>query len=397
MKILIADKLSEQTVADLQAAGLTVTVSPDLKAADLPEAIADHAVLVVRSTKVSAATIKAGGELALIVRAGAGVNTIDVSAASRRGIYVANCPGKNTAAVAELTIGLLIAADRQIVAATNALRNGQWRKKEFGKAAGLQGRVLGLIGFGKIAQAVAVRAKGLGMQVMAWSRSLTPERAEAAGVLYAENPLAVAGAADAVSLHVAAGAGTKNLVDKEFFAALKSGSILLNTARGEIVDAEALQIAIKEKGLRVGLDVYADEPTGGVADFPATELATMTTCTPHIGASTNEASEAVASEVVRIILAYLTSGRPPNVVNLCGKSVAAYCLLVRHYNRVGVLAGVLELLRAENVNVEEMENTIFADAQAACCSLLLDSEPSEGCLAELQSCSDVLQVCLTPR
>src|SRR5512140_2629850 len=150
MKVLIVDKLSAETVTSLQKLGLQVEVRSDLSAETLPGALADVDILVVRSTKVSAAAIQAAPQLSLIIRAGAGVDTIDLAAASARGIYVANCPGKNTAAVAELAIGLLVAADRRIVDATIALRNGAWRKKEFGKARGLAGRTLGILGFGAI-------------------------------------------------------------------------------------------------------------------------------------------------------------------------------------------------------------------------------------------------------
>jgi D-3-phosphoglycerate dehydrogenase / 2-oxoglutarate reductase len=177
MKVLIVDKLSPEVVCALEKIGLEVEVRSDLDAAKLPAAIGSADILVVRSTKVTAEAIKAATQLSLIIRAGAGVDTIDLTAASQQGIYVANCPGKNTAAVAELAIALLVAADRRIVDATQAMRNGAWRKKEFGKARGLAGRTLGILGFGAIGKAVAARAAGLEMKVVAWSRSLTPEAA----------------------------------------------------------------------------------------------------------------------------------------------------------------------------------------------------------------------------
>ena len=226
MKVLIADKLSQKTELALKELGATLEVKADLTADDLPGAIGDAQVLVVRSTKVTAATIAAGKKLSLIVRAGAGVNTIDVEAANQRGIYVTNCPGKNSAAVAELAIGLLIACDRRIVSATNDLRGGQWRKKEYGKARGLRGRTLGIIGVGMIGKEVIRRAHGLGMQVVAWSRSLTEATAADLGVTYCASPLEVARCSDAVSIHVAAAPETNNLVGREFLDAMKNGAIL---------------------------------------------------------------------------------------------------------------------------------------------------------------------------
>lgn len=397
MKVLIADKLSDKTQRDLLAIGATLDVQPELTAETLPAAVGDAQVLVVRSTKVTAQTIEAGNRLSLIVRAGAGVNTIDVDAASRRGIYVTNCPGKNSAAVAELTIGLLIACDRRLVEASCELRAGRWRKKEFGKARGLRGRTLGILGVGMIGKGVITRAQALGMKVAAWSRSLDESAAAALGVQFCPTPLDVARCADAVSLHLAATPDTMGLVGREFLAAMRDGTILVNTARGEIVDRDALIEAIRSKGLRVGLDVFPDEPKLGDAPFADTELAALVTAAPHIGASTDEAAESIADEVVRIVRQFRETGKPANTVNMCSRSPAAYSLVVRHYNRVGVLASVLNLLREEGVNVEEMENTIFDGARAACCTLLLDTAPSDSVLAMLRRNEAILQVSLESR
>lgn len=396
MKVLIADKLSTHAVAALKQLGLDVSAPEGLKADALAAAAADADILVVRSMKVTAAVIEAAPRLSLIVRAGAGVDTIDLAAASNRGIYVANCPGKNTEAVAELAIGLLIAADRRIVDATAAMRTGRWQKKEFGRSRGLAGRTLGLLGFGAIAQAVAVRAAALDIRVIAHSRSLTPAAAEAAGVGYADSPLALAAASDAVSIHIAYTPETKHLVGVEFLNAMKQGAILVNTSRGAIVDTAALSEAIGAKGLRVGLDVFESEPVGGEADWTDRELAQIVTCTPHIGASTDQAAEAVATEVVRIIERFIAAGHPPGAVNLCARSPAKFRLSVRHINRVGVLAFVLDGLREEGINVEEVQNEIFAGAAAACASMLLDSEPSAKLIGAIHGHGDVLHVTLTP-
>ena len=350
----------------------------------------------MRSTKVAAATIRAAPRLSLIIRAGAGVDTIDLAAASERGIYVANCPGKNTAAVAELAIGLLVAADRRIVDATAAMRNGAWRKKEFGKARGLAGRTLGILGFGAIGKAVAARAAGLEMKVVAWSRSLTSETAEAQGVGFAASPEELAAVCDAVSIHLALTPETKHIVGPRFLDALRPGAILINTSRGPLVDTAALRAAIAAKGLRVGLDVFEGEPAGAEAEWTDKELASLVTATPHIGASTDQASEAVAAEVVRIIDLFVKTGHPAGIVNLCAHSPAKFRLVVRHLNRVGVLAFVLDGLREEGINVEEMENTIFAGAAAACCSMLLDQSPSGSLIDCMRNNRDILHVTLNP-
>ena len=397
MRVLIADKLSQGALAALEQAGLDAEFRPDLAADELPDAVSGFNVLIVRSTRVTDRTIAAADSLSLIVRAGAGVNTIDVVAASDRGIYVTNCPGRNRDAVAELAIGLLIACDRRIANATAELRSARWNKKEYSRSGGLKGRTLGILGLGTIGRAVAQRAGALEMNVIAWSRSLTPRRAEELGVEYAETPTAIAQASDAVSIHVAATAETRHLVDTAFLAEMPEEGILINTSRGDVVDAVALKEAIHGRGLRVGLDVFEDEPAAGAAEFADTDLARLVTCTPHIGASTDQASEAIAAEVVRIIGDFRETGRPPNTVNLCARTPATHSLVVRHYNRVGVLAGILDALREEDINVEEMDNAIFAGAGAACCTLQLDQEPSQRLIDDLSRLEHVLQVVLEPR
>ena len=389
MRILIADKLSVNCATALAELGLEVVNQPDLTAEQIPDALEGVGAIVVRSTRVTAEALERGQDLSLVIRAGAGVNTIDLPMASRRGIYVANCPGKNTSAVAELTIGMLVAADRQIVNATCALRNGHWEKKRFSSARGLRGRTLGILGFGSIGIAVAERAKAMGMQVLAWSRSLSQESAPSS-VEVAQTALEVAKKADAITLHLGLSEQTKHIVNQEFLAAVKPGAILVNAGRGELIDSEALLAAIGEKQLRVGLDVFENEPAGGKADFSDLDLVQQVTATPHIGASTAEAAEAVASEVVRIVAGFLKTGRPPVAVNLCDHGEAKCNLVVRHLNRVGVLAGLLDGLRKEEINVEEMDNVIFAGGEAACCTLLLSAEPSKNFLNSLDEQEAIL-------
>ncbi|MBN2287674.1 MAG: hypothetical protein JXI43_14600 [Tissierellales bacterium] len=393
MKVLIADKLADVTIKQLNALGAEVSMQPDLSAEDLPDALGDSEVLVVRSTKVTRAAIEAASSLSLIIRAGAGVNTIDLDCASSHGIYVTNCPGKNTAAVAELTIGLLIAADRNIVNATNDLRDGKWRKKIYSsKANGLKGRILGIIGLGSIGKAVAKRAQGLDMHVVAWSRSLTAETAEALGIEYMDSPYKVSEISDAISVHLAATSETVHFINKDFLSRMKSGAIFINTSRGDVVDTIALKEAINEKALRVGLDVYENEPAGGESAFDATDVAIAVTCTPHIGASTKEASEAISDEVVNIVKAYRDIGTPVNVVNLQKQSPAVNKLVVRHFNKVGVLAGVLDELRGANINVEEMQNIIFESGLAASCTLRLDDSVSSELLMKLARMDNIIQI-----
>ena len=392
MKILIADKLFPKAISALEKIGANITSNPDLKAEELSEAIDNANVLIVRSTKVYAETIEAGKSLELIIRAGAGVNNIDLEKASSNGVYVANCPGKNSDAVAELTLGHIIACDRRIVDASLDLRSGNWKKKAYQNAAGLKGRTLGIIGLGSIGSALAKLAKGLDMNVIAWSRSLTPDKADKLDLVYCESIAEVAANADVVSVHLAVTPDTKQLLNTDFFNKMKDGAIFVNTSRGEIVNTAALHKAIDEKALRVGLDVFENEPGSGLAEFDQTDLAGSITGTPHIAASTNQASEAIADEVVRIVDSLIKTGKPINAVNSRDKTEDGTILMIRHYNRVGVLASVLDALREAEINIEDMENNIFNGSAAAIASLKLDKTPSADVISEISSNKSIIQV-----
>jgi D-3-phosphoglycerate dehydrogenase len=392
MKILIADKLSPKAILALEKKGANITSNPNLKAEELSEAINNANILIVRSTKVFAETIEAGKSLELIIRAGAGVNNIDLEKASSSGVYVANCPGKNSDAVAELALGHIIACDRRIVDASLDLRSGNWKKKAYQNAAGLKGRTLGIIGLGSIGRALAKLAKGLDMRVIAWSRSLTPDKADKLDLVYCESIDEVAANADVISVHLAVTPDTKHLLNTKFFNKMKDEAIFVNTSRGEIVDTAALHKAIDEKTLRVGLDVFENEPGSGLAEFDQTDLAGSITCTPHIAASTNQASEAIADEVVRIVDSLIKTGKPINAVNSRNKTEDGTILMIRHYNRVGVLASVLDALREAEINVEDMENNIFHGSAAAIASLKLDKTPSEDVISEISSNESIIQV-----
>jgi len=395
MRVLIADKFEQSGRDGLESLGCQVSYEPDAKDDSLVAAITSTSpdVLVVRGTKVTEPMFDAG-PIKLVVRAGAGYNTIDVAAASKRGIYVSNCPGKNSIAVAELAFALILALDRRVAENVVTLRQGQWNKKEFSKARGLFGRTLGLIGVGKIGQEMVPRAQAFGMPVVAWSRSLTPEHAAHLGVEYKQTPLDVAHSADIVSVHLALKPETKGLIGADFFNAMKEGSYFINTARGEVVDQAALAQAMKTRGIRAGLDVFAIEPTTGTGEFqdPIVNEANLYG-THHIGASTDQAQEAIAAETVRIVREFKETGKVPNVVNLSQQSPATYRLVVRHLDRPGVLAGVLDAIKSEQINVQEMENIVFEGATAAVARINLDNAPSTGMLNKLRSESaDILEL-----
>ncbi len=407
MKVLIADKFEKSGLDGLAAAGCEVIYQPDLKDETLVAALAESGaeVLVVRSTKVTAAMI-AAGQLALIVRAGAGYNTIDVAAASARGIYVSNCPGKNAIAVAELAMGLILSLDRRIPDNVAELRAGKWNKKEYSKARGIQGRTLGLLGFGNIGQEMAKRAQAFGMDIAVWSeigvetdRSGVPvdlpllvRLRPATGsplepnVKVCDSPEEVAEHADILSIHLALTERTRGLIGKSVLDRLRPGSFVINTARAEVIDMAALAEAVRAKGLRVGLDVYSGEPASATAEFrePLMELPNVYG-THHIGASTEQAQEAIAAETVRIVRAFGETGKVPNVVNLARRTKATHRLIVRHEDRPGVLAQVFAGLLAEGINVEETENVVFDGAKAAIARIHVDREPTKSLLERIRA------------
>jgi D-3-phosphoglycerate dehydrogenase len=397
MRVLIADKFEQSGQDGLEAAGCEFSYQPDVKDETLVEAIRSYApeVLVVRGTKVTEPMLDAGA-LRLIVRAGAGYNTIDVAAASRRGVYVSNCPGKNSVAVAELALALILALDRRVADNVIQLREGKWNKKEFSKARGLFGRTLGLVGTGQIGREVITRARGFGMNVIAWSRSLTDESAAELGVERRESLLDVARDSDVVSVHVALKPETRGLIGADFFGAMKDGAYFVNTSRGEVVDQDALRRALREKNIRAGLDVFANEPTSAAGEF-ADDIAREPNLygTHHIGASTDQAQEAIAAETVRVIRTFKETGRVPNVVNLARRTPSTHTLVVRHRDRPGVLASVLDRVRSESINVQEMENVIFEGSEAAVARINLEGGLTPNVLEKIKADNpDIIELSL---
>jgi D-3-phosphoglycerate dehydrogenase len=421
MKVLVADKFEKSGLEGLQATGCEVVFEPELKDASLAEALGRTGadVLVVRSTQVTESMMDAG-RLALIVRAGAGYNTIDVKAASRRGIYVSNCPGKNSIAVAELAFGLMIACDRRIPDNAAELLHGKWNKKEYSKAKGLYGSTLGILGFGKIGQEVAKRAMAFGMNLVIWSEMgvalnrdaipvdlpllLQVQRGSEAKPLIEERitvvdtPGEVAEKCDILTIHLASSPVTKGIVNAEVLGRLKPGAYVINTARADVVDYKALAEAVKTKGVRVGLDVYPGEPAGATADF-ATPLIGLPGVygTHHIGASTDQAQEAVAAETVRIVKTFKETGRVPNVVNLAKKTPAAFSMIIRHRDQPGVLACVFSKLAGAGINAHEAENIVFENAEAAIARINVDRAPEPPLVESMKAgCPAILEVNIVP-
>lgn len=389
LKVLIADKFPDKYIQELKALDLDVIYEPKLGEKDLPKAAEDVDILVVRSTVVNEETINNSKKLNLIIRAGSGVNNIAISAANKKGIYVANCPGMNAVAVAELTIGLMIALDRFIPDNVSDFRNGIWNKDKYSKGKGLKGKTLGIIGVGNIGKEVAKRALAFEMNV--YGKDIS--RIEGVQIKDFSEMDQLLPLCDIVTIHLPATPQTKGLFNKQMFSYMKDGAYLINTSRHDIIVEEDLLEAIKEKNLRVALDVFKGEPEGksGEVKSPLQNNPNIYV-THHIGASTEQAQDAVAEETVRIIKHYVHSGVIDHWVNRAKVTDAKYQLVVKHYDKPGVLASVLDVIRQGNINIEEIENIIFEGGIAACCTMKLKLPATAEMLKQISENPNVISV-----
>lgn len=399
MRLLIADKLNPRAVEELRTLPVDVLYEPELTKETLESKIPGVGILVVRSKEVTRKAIESARQLNLIVRAGAETATIDVKAASERGIYVANCPGKNASAVAELVYGLAVAIDRRIPDAVASLRAGKWERTEYAKAEGLFGRTIGIAGLGAIGREVAMRARTFGLHPVAWSRNLSAGRAAELGIGYASTFEELAAKSDILTVHLALNERTRGIVSRRIFDVMPRRGVFINCARPDLVDYEAMRDAIVNRGLRVGIDVVPNEPRGNKQIAP--ELFNLTTpsaaggflyATPHIAASTDQAQLAIATECVRVIRSFLLEGTVPNVVNVMNLSSARFQMVIRMLDKVGTLANVLAVIKRHGINVEEVTNTVFEGGGASCAKLRVVSRPSEACMHEIRAFEEVLHV-----
>jgi D-3-phosphoglycerate dehydrogenase len=314
-KVLIADKVSATCAEVLRAAGFEAEQRPGLAPKDLIAAVADIAGLVVRSdTQVTDEVMAAAPRLKVVGRAGAGVDNIDVGAATRRGIVVMNAAGENTISAAEHTMSMILSLARRIPAADRSMRAGKWERGSTFMGIELFGKTLGILGVGKVGREVAARARAFGMEVVGFDPVLTAEAAARAGVHAA--PLEeVLGRADVLTLHLPLTDGTRHLLDQDRIARCRKGVRIVNVARGGVVDEGALVEALKSGQVAgAALDVFEHEPPTG---SPLLGLDNVV-LTPHLGASTQEAQEKVAARIAEQVAAYLKDGTVTNAVNAEG-------------------------------------------------------------------------------
>lgn len=389
LKVLVADKFPDKYIQQMKDLDLEVIYSPKLGKKDLPEAAKDADILVVRSTIVNEETINNSKKLNLIIRAGSGVNNINIPAANKKGIYVTNCPGMNAVAVAELAMGLMISLDRLIPDNVSDFNKSVWNKDKFSKGKGLKGKTLGLIGVGNIGKEVAKRALAFEMNV--YGKDIT--RIEGVQIKDFSEMDQLLPLCDIVTIHLPATPQTKGLFNKQMFSYMKDGAYLINTSRQDIVVEDDLLEAIKEKNIRYACDVFKGEPEAKSGEVSSKlQNNPNVYVTHHIGASTEQAQDAVAEETVKIIKKFICSGVIDHWVNRAKISDAHFQLVVKHYDKPGVLASVLDVIRSGDINIEEIENIIFEGGIVACCTMKLKHPATADMLKQINENPDVLSV-----
>ena len=389
LKVLVADKFPEKYIQQMKDLDLEVVYNPKLGEKDLPEAGKDVDIIVVRSTVVNEETINKSEKLNLIIRAGSGVNNINIASANKKGVYVTNCPGMNAVAVAELAVGLMISLDRSIPDNVSDFNKGVWNKDKYSKGKGLKGKTLGLIGVGNIGKEVAKRALAFEMNV--YGKDIS--RIEGVQIKDFSEMDQLLPLCDVVSIHLPATPQTKGLFNKQMFGYMKDGAYLINTSRQDIVVEDDLLEAIKEKHIRYACDVFKGEPEAKSGEV-SSKLQNNPNIyvTHHIGASTEQAQDAVAEETINIIKHYVHSGVIDHWVNRAKITDAHYQLVVKHYDKPGVLASVLDVIRNGNINIEEIENIIFEGGIAACCTLKLQTAATAEMLKQIKDNSNVISI-----
>lgn len=354
-RILLCDPLDKSGLEIFREAGVEVHQLADDERARLPEIIADFDAIVIRSrTKVTGELLRAGSNLKVVGRAGIGVDNVDITTATDLGILVVNAPTANLISATEHTFALLLALARNVPAAERSMRAGEWDRKSF-LGSELDGKTLGVVGLGRIGQAVAHRAQAFGMRVIAFDPYLDPSVAKRLDIEMDALECVLA-AADVVTLHMPLTDETRNLISAERIALMQPGAILVNCARGGIVDDKALLEALESEHLAgAALDVFEVEPPEDrrLIDHP------NVVSTPHIGAQTLEAQERVATQTARMLLAALDGSLAVTAVNLpfraAGPSGEPYLRLGEQLGRLAssLLAGSLKKLQVDLWGVSE--------------------------------------------
>lgn len=394
MKILVACDLPEDALRPLNSLATEVLIHPDADGPRLRELIKDVGILVVGDARVAPETIAHGKSLQMIVRAGPGPGEVAVDEASGQGVFVTHCPDQHATAVAELAFALMLALDRRIIENMEGLRDGRWNREEVGDADGLAGRTLGILGYNAVGKLVAERARAFGMHIVAWSPSTAGGPAPTdPSIEFCNWPRELARKADVVTVHVGSDEARGAVVDAEFLASMKPGASLVHVGHPGAADEGALLEAVQQQKIRVALDVFTSAPAGDHARFRCSLCSLPgVVVTQHIGPLTAQARRAVAAEVVRIIREFVVTGEAIQCINLLERSPATWQLVLRVRDQVGVMAAILEAIRADGINAQEITSRVFTGAKAASCTIALDERPSTEALEAVGQLADVMHL-----
>lgn len=395
MKILIACEMPDFALNDLQSLGSEVLYEPTLTSETLPSKVRDVGILIVESTRVTAEVLQRGQALQMIVRRGAGVSNIAVTEASVQGVCVSHCPSQHAVAVAELTLGMTLCLDRGICDRATSLRDAR-KRQQATVGRGLHGRTLGVLNYGVVGAEVAKLARAFGMEVLAWSPTIspTPGRDEPANeVEFTDWPRELARRCDVVTVYSAPDASDDVLVDSEFLANMREHGYLVHIGNPGVIDEHALASAIERKSLRVAIDAYSSASGREAPRFRSKLLDNPGVIGTHaLGERTTQALHATAAEAVRIVREFLVAGVLLHCVNVVERSPATWQLVLRLRDAVGVMAAVMEAIRADGVNAEEITSRVFTGAQAAWCTIALDERPSAEALETIRSLNGVMHL-----
>lgn len=391
MKILVAIELPRSNLDELQHLATELVYKPGLAGDELESHLRDVAILVVGGARVSAEAIAAGRALQLIVRAGADTSGISVDDASAQGIFVTNVELKEAAAIAEYAFACALALDRHLISNALAAREGRTRREGQRRSAGLAGRTLGLLGWGAVPAEIARRAAAFDMRVVAWHPRIAADPSPQVEVC--DWPRELALRSDVVITHSPPEAADENLLDRDFLFDMREGASLVLIGHAGIVDAEALADAVRRRGLRVAIDLWPAEGSSESVRFPAGLLELPGVIGTYRQADqTRQADDAIAAEVVETVRQFVIQGQVRNCVNLLERSAAAWQLVLRLRDAVGVMAGIMDAIRADGINAEEITSRVFAGARAAWCSIALDERPSTEVLEAIRALPGVLHL-----
>jgi len=393
MKILVAGAMHETALDELRALGSTVEYAPEISAAQLPERIAEAGILIIGRTRVSPAAIEKGVTLQMIVRLGTAVSNVAIDEASQQGVFVVNCPDMDAEAVAEMTIGFILALDRRLIRNADALRAKRAERDAAPSAHGLVGRTIGILDYNRVGQELARRARAFRMKVLAWTRHPSAGESDNEEVEFCAGPRELARRSDIVTVYAPPAQADELLVDAEFLQNMRDGAYLVHVGHPAAIDEAALAEAARTRHLRVALDIYAPELTRDSARFRSSLLDIPGVIgTHHLADQTKQAERATADEAVRVVREFLVAGKVCNCVNVAERSPATWLLVLRLRDAVGVMASVMNAILADGINAEEITSRVFNGARAAWCTIALNERPSTEALDAVRSLDDVIHL-----